>query len=218
MYNSSFSEKNLFSRSIVHNLINRFARSGKSYSDVVKNSTSGKTDNVSVQKPISLKKIIAPFQHRVVHSSLLSGCNKVSKNKNKMGNVKVYVKHMPRVSDPKCCSDKLGQKVMGEFIEIKNRFHILANMSDVNDNSDDDTVLKHSHDKGSSSQVKAITKVSESRSDDTSRDYVVKKSTQDTAHSSTEGSKYNLGLLSLAKKCENVKKAKMASFNRAVVS
>ena len=42
VYNSSFRDENLFSPSVVHNLVNRFAKCSRSYSDVVKKSIQAK--------------------------------------------------------------------------------------------------------------------------------------------------------------------------------
>ena len=46
---------------------------------------------------------------------------------------------------------------------------------------------------------------------------VTKRDVNVKEHTTLQGSKYALGLLSLARKCQNVRKAKEAPFNRVVV-
>ena len=72
MYNSSFREENLFSPSVVHSLVNMFAKCSRSYSDVAKKGTQ-KSNFVFVNKVDSVK-------------SIYWGCKKLKIVKNKSEN------------------------------------------------------------------------------------------------------------------------------------
>ena len=222
VYNSNFVQTHLFNSDVVHSLKSLPVCKNKSYSDVVKSRVS----KISSEKHTACGK-----QSKRVMAKTHFDCKGIDSSIAKSDNL--------RVRPPQCC--KMGVPPIGIKIPLRNRFSVLsticpsenpmANVGEVNrDKCTKPTLINLKMGK-SDKKVRSVDNEGISR-EKVTRDIAFmtrevstniirdkehfdkgnKKS--DTVEYGLPHTKYDLGLTSLARKCQALRKAKYADFNK----